>query len=223
MNYLYPELSPKPRFFNILTSHILPELEKDGFKLLKSGPSLKRVENGFEWLVEFDGRKYNVDNFICRFNPYFSVRNSHYRKYLKNHPVIKGTHGHLGNIGTTSGIRHWDKQLFSLGDSEAYFLEDNDFAKHDNLQLVEEMIQNIRTVGVPYFEMMSDFDGIRHFYGQTKQLVYAPMMVDMCYVLKREEELPSLFDWYYSLNENCAEWVNQEMAVRKDFWQQQNL
>lgn len=220
MKFLYPELSPKFRFLKILELHVLPELEKDGFKLLRSGPSLKRTENGFEWIVEFDGRKFNVENTICRFNPYFLVRNAKYRKYLKKNPKLVKGWGASGQIGNVSGIRHWDKSIFSTDDSEAYFLRDNDFAKHDNYQLVNDMINNIRDVGIPYFKMMSNFDSISNFYYKTQKLVKAPMLIDMCHILGKEDQLKSIFDWYYSLNEGCAEWLNEQMELRKEKWGQ---
>lgn len=220
MNFLYPELSPQPRFLKILEFNILPELEKYGFKLLKSGPSLKKIENGFEWIVEFDGRKFNIENTICRFNPYFLVRNSKYRKFLTNNPNYVRGWGTSGQIGNTSSIRHWDKQLFSMDNSEAYFLEEVDFAKYDNLRLVEDIVNNVLEVGIPYFKMMSDLESIKNFYVRTQQLDHAPMLIDMSYILNREQELKSIFDWYFSSNDGCADWLDEQMELRKKNWLQ---
>ena len=215
MKVLYPNLSPTPRFLKILELHVLPQLEKDGFRLLKSGPSLKRVENGFEWLVEFDGRKFNSGDHICRFNPYFMVRNMAYRKFLKKNPELVRGWGTTGQVGSVSSIRHWDKSIFSADKSEAYFLEDNDFAKYDNQDLVDEMIKNIREVGVPYFRMMSNFDSIRSFYVKTEQRGKAPLLVDLCSIMNKEEHIESIFDWYYAANSQCADWLNKQMELRR--------
>ncbi|MGB1315125.1 MAG: hypothetical protein ACPG4Y_03840 [Chitinophagales bacterium] len=213
MKYLYPELSPKLRFTKILELHILPKLENQGFKLLKTGPSLKKVQNGFEFHIIFEGRKFNVENYICRFNPSFYVTNSSLRKYLKKNPSLLG-----GSeiVGKTMGIQHWDKSIFSNNDSEAYFLEDNDFAKYDNEFLVKETIKNIIEVGNPFFEMMSNFETIKKFHFKNQNLVSAPMLIDLCYVLNLKNEIQPIFDWYYSLNDGCSELLEEKMKLRKD-------
>ncbi|MEO0899705.1 MAG: hypothetical protein AAFY71_25060 [Bacteroidota bacterium] len=219
MNFLYPTLAPQDRFINILEHHLLPQLKDENFKLLKTGPSLKATaQDGFEWIVQFDGRKFNVENHICRFNPYFLVRNSRYRRFLKKHPALTQNLGNTGQVGNTASIRHWDKTLFSATGTPAYFLEDNDFAKHDNLNLVDEMAKNIKTVGIPYFKMMSDFDSLRKFYEKTNGYGYAPVLIDLCYVLGKEEQVSSIFEWY-DTDEDKSDWLNQKIDLRRKMWQ----
>lgn len=216
--FLYPDLPPRQRFLNILEFHVLPELGKDGFKFLKSGPSLKRKEGRFEWIVEFQASKWNYKNEVCKYNPYFKVVNLDYKEYSK---ANKQNSYENGLVGSTAGIQHWDKNTFSANGSIAYFLEDNDFSKHDNYKLVQEMIQNIRVVGIPYFKMMSNFDSIKHFYIFYEQRVKAPSLIDLCYVLNRTDQLKPIFEWYYADNEGCADWLEDEMKVRKINWLQQ--
>ena len=218
--FLYKDLSPRDRFLKILELNILPKLESDHFKLLKSGPSLIRTERSFEWIVEFKASKWNSGNVVCQYNPYFTVKNKDYRKYLKSHEDLTHGSGAIGLIGITSGIHHWDKTVFSTTDSEAYFLEDTDFAKYDNCKLVEQIISNIRLVGIPYFQMMSDFSGIKNFSISQGLRRDAPTLIDLCYVLNREEDLKSIFDWYYESNQNCPEDLEEQMKKRKINWLQ---
>ena len=187
--FLYKDLSPRDRFLKILELNILPKLEIDHFKLLKSGPSLIRTEDSFEWIVEFKASKWNSGNVVCQYNPYFTVKNKDYRKYFKSHEYLIHGSGASGLVGTTSGIHHWDKTVFSTTGSEAYFLEDTDFAKYDNCKLVEEIISNIRQVGIPYFQMMSDFSSIKNFFISQGLRRDAPKLVDLCYVFNRKEEM----------------------------------
>ncbi|MES2726286.1 MAG: hypothetical protein V4643_04230 [Bacteroidota bacterium] len=216
-NFLYPDLPPKQRFLKILETHVLPELEKDGFVFIKSGPSLKRKEGRFEWIVEFQASKWNHKNEVCKYNPYFKVTNLDYKEYSKANKYDSYKNG---IVGTTAGIQHWNKSSFSTDGSTAYFIEDNDFSKHDNNKLVKEMIQNIRAVGIPYFKMMSDFNSIKQFYLNHEQRIYAPQLIDLCYALNRSDQLKSIFEWYYADNENCADWLEYEMKIRKNSWLQ---
>jgi len=221
--FLYSELAPKARFLKILELHVLPVLEKDGFNLLKSGPSLKKIEGSFEWIVDFNASKWNFGNEVCQYNPYFTVKNSDYRKFLKKNPDLVHGYGESGYVGTTSGIQHWNKNIFSLDNSEAYFLEDNDFVKYDNLELVDELIKNIKEVGLPYFEMMSDFDGIKNFHINQGLRKDAPKLIDLCYVLNRTEEVKSIFDWYESTKQNPPRALEDEMEKRKEYWLQHGI
>lgn len=218
MRFLYPELPPKKRFLKILEEHILPGLQKDGFELLRSGPSLKKTEGSFEWFVNFQATKWNSGNIICRYNPYFTVKNSDYRKYLKANPKLARGSGTEGYVGTTSGVQHWDKTTFSADGTRAYFLENNDFAKFDNYQLVDKTIKNIRTVGVRYFKMMSDLDSIKKFYMTNKQRKDAPMLIDLCYVLNRKSDIKSIFDWFDSIEKEVPDSLAKEMAIRRRKW-----
>jgi len=221
--FLCKDLPPRDRFLKILELNILPKLESDHFKLLKSGPSLIRTEDSFEWIVEFKASKWNSGNVVCKYNPYFTVKNKDYRKYLKTHEDLIHGSGASGYVGTTSGIHHWEKSVFSTTGSEAYFLEDTDFAKYDNCKLVEQIVRNIRQVGIPYFQMMSDFDCIKNFSIWKSLRRDAPKLIDLCYVLKREEELQSIFDWYYDSNGNCPEDLEEHMKKRKINWLQQGV
>jgi len=221
--YLYPDLPPKQRFLKILEVHVLPELANDGFRLLSSEPTFKKTQGSFEWYVDFKASRWNSANQVCQYNPYFTVKNSDYRKYLKQNPDLVHGHGSSGYIGTTAGKHHWDKSIFGTDGSLAYFLEDNDFSKHDNYELVKEMIKNIRLVGIPYFKMMSDFDSIRHFHISLDLRSDAPKLIDLCYVLDRKTDIKSIIDWYYASNENCSEDLEKEMLTRKNNWLQQSI
>ena len=221
--YLYPELKPKSRFIKTLETHVLPEMEKEGFKLLKSGPSLKKKVDSFEWIVDFNASKWNSGNIVCIYNPYYTVKNVSYRKFLKDNPSLVHTYGEPGHVGTTYGKQHWDKNIFSLDDKKAYFLEDNDFAKYDNYELVDQMLKNIREVGMPYFQMMSQFVGIKKFHIPLELRADAPKLFDLSYVLDKKEEAKNILDWYYSSNSDCADWVELEMQKRKEYWLQQRV
>ncbi len=218
--FLFADLAPKMRVLKILELYVLPEFESDGFKLLKSGPSLKKEEGNFEWIVDFFASKWNSGNTVCLYNPHFTVRNKEYRKYLKTHEkLITGN----GQISSTYGKQHWEKKIFSTDDSEAYFLEDLDFAKYDNFELIENLVRNIREVGYPFFRMMSEFDSIRNFYVSKEQRIAAPRLIDLCYVLNRKEEINSIIDWYYKSNQNCPQFLEDRMQMRVDNWLKQNI
>ena len=96
MNFLYPDLEPLDRFVKILELHVMHHSAQAGFKLIKSGSTLKKTYGDFEWLVEFDGRKFNRGNYICRFNPYFRITHSKYRKFLKQNPELVRGWGNRG-------------------------------------------------------------------------------------------------------------------------------
>jgi hypothetical protein len=215
MNFLYPELPPRKRFIKIVEAHVMPELAKDGFVFLKSELALKRKEGRFEWTVEFNGHHRNHGKDLCRYNPYFKVANLDYKEYAKANGYANYTDG---VVGCTASIQHWDKTTFSTDGSVAYFLENNDFAKHDNPKLVSDMIENIRVVGFPYFRMMSDFDSIKHFYLLHDQRMHAPELIDLCYALDRPDQLKPIFDWYYADNDGCADWLEEEISIRKGRW-----
>lgn len=207
-DFLYPELKPKVRFIKILENHIVPALESDGFKLLKSGPSLKSKVGDFEWPVEFNGQRYNQGNIVCKFNPYFVVRSSTLRKYQRQKHK-----GLTGFIESTEGRHHWANYFFSNDNSRINFLKDNDFAKYDNERLVDEMIANIRNVGIPYFKMLSSLDGILEHNIKCNSTYNAPVLIDLCHALKREDVIETIFKWY---DKNPIERLENKMnALRK--------
>lgn len=216
---MYSDLPPKQRFIRILEELVLPELAKDGFKLLKSGPSLKKNEERFEWIVNFNASKWNSGNVVCQYNPYFTVRNIDYRKYLKQHQELVHGYGDTGQIGSTIGIHHWDMLIFQESNNESHLRNEYDFAKYDTCQLVKDLINTIRTVGFAFFKMMSDFDSIKQFHISKELRKDAPKLVDLCYVLDRKEELESIFGWYYTSNKNCPEHLEEQMHKRRNIWQ----
>ena len=213
--FLYPELKPKVRFEKILENHVIPQLELDGFKLLKSGPSLKSKVENFEWLVEFNGQRYNEGNFVCRFNPYFTVRNNTFRKYLRQKYSDP-----TGTIQSTQGKHHWKKRFFTNNNSPVYFIEDNDFAKYDNEKLVDEMVTHIRNVGIPFFKMLSNLDSIIEHSITCGFTNNAPSLIDLCYALNREDAIEKIFKWY---DKKPIEHLQNEMNEYRKNWLQQRL
>ncbi|MBV7270621.1 hypothetical protein [Winogradskyella luteola] len=163
---------------------------------------------------------------MCIFNPSFEVRNSNYRKYLKNNPALN--HGNtLGKIGETKGKHHWDSTLFALDGSKANFLKSVDFSKKDNIELSNEIAKNISTVGFRFFHMMSNFDGILNFYlsgYSSTSYQKAPMLIDLCYLYNRTEKLELIFNWF-SQKENRYpnHWLEKHMMIRKNNYLQHNI
>jgi hypothetical protein len=210
--FLYPDLPPKQRLLDILEKHVMPELQSLGFELLKTGPVLRKKEGNFEWRVEFLASSWNRGNEVCCYNPYFMVTNSDYKQFLKKHGYKNNSDG---IVGSTSGCQHWDSRLFSENGGKAYFLEDFDFAKHDNNKLVKDLVANIKEVGIPYFKMMSNFDGIVNFYFKTDQRKDAPKMLDLCSVLNRPEQFDKILQWYDKDKIDVPAYLEEEIERRR--------
>ena len=210
--FLYPDLPQKQRLLDILEKHVMPELQSLGFELLKPGPVLRKREGSFDWCVEFLASSWNRGNEVCCYNPYFLVTNSDYNQFLKKNGYKNNSDG---IVGTTYGCQHWDKALFSENGEKAYFLEDFDFAKYDNIQMVKDLVANIKTVGIPYFKMMSNFDGIINFYIKTDQRKDAPKLIDLCTVLDRSEQIDKIFQWF-DKDSNIPDLLRQEMELRRN-------
>lgn len=157
---------------------VFPSSEKEGFKILKSGLSIKRTVRIFNQEIWFSKSKWNNENEICAFTPNFSVSIKGYDKWHKSQ--------YGGN--SANYIESWNPELF----------DDNDYdlAKDDNKRIVELLNQNIENVGIPYLTTLSKYDSAVEHLIESERYYLAPKMIDICIINEDLQAANNILIWF---------------------------
>ena len=186
-NQLYSELSPTERIPKVIEAFIFPPLKNKGFKMLKSGLSIRRTTDIFQQEIWFSKSKWNIENKICAFTPHFTVTLKNYKKWHMSEygkpPMNDVLESHSANY-----IEGWNKELF---DSDDY-----DLAKDDNEHIVRLLNENIANYGLPFLERLSNYkSAVEHL--MTAECYYlAPKMIDICIIHEDFRAANDVLNWF---------------------------
>ncbi|WP_303920653.1 hypothetical protein [Draconibacterium sediminis] len=192
----YSDLAPSERIQKIIKEFIFPELENLGFKLLKSGLSIKRDKDGFVQEIWFSKSKWNTGNEICEIEPHFSVTNKNYKKWYKNY-YQKDLKTNIILADSAKYIDGWD--LDSL-DGYKY-----DFAKHDNQILIDLILKGIKDCGLKYLDTLCDVNSMTEYLMTNKRYFKAPMMIDFQLMNKDYKKAKLVSEWFWNYRNNSGE------------------
>src|SRR5690606_27710442 len=107
------------------------ELEKFGFRYLKSEMCFKRTYGEFVNEISFQKNKWNSGNEVCAFKPILSIYSVELPKYLKN-TKENNRSGFLG--GSVEYVDDWINDYF-----DGYY----NLAKNDNFKIIEILKKNL--------------------------------------------------------------------------------
>lgn len=186
-NQLYPEFSPTERIPKIIEEFIFPPLEKKGFKILKSGLSIKRTIDIFQQEIWFSKSKWNIENEICAFTPHFTVTLKNYKKWhlseYGEQPMNDVLESHTANY-----IDGWNKELF---DGNNY-----DLAKDDNMRIVELLNKNTANHGLAFLEHLTNYESAVEHLMKSERFYLAPKMIDICLINEDFQTANDVLSWF---------------------------
>jgi len=204
-NQLYPELSPTERIPKIIKECIFPPLKKEGFKILKSGLSIKRTQASFQQEIWFSKSKWNIENDICAFTPHFTVTLKNYKKWHNSEfgepPINDVLESHTAHY-----IHGWNGDLFDN--------DDYDLAKDDNERIVELLNENILTQGIPFLEQLSNYKSATKYLMDSERYYLAPKMIDIC-IINEDFQLANVVGNWFRNYERTGESEFKESTLKE--------
>ena len=187
MNQLFAEMNPTERIPKVIKEFIFPSLEKKGFRILKSGLSIKRTVGIFNQEIWFSKSKWNIENEICAFTPQFNVTLNNYKRWHLLEYGLEPTNvlleSHAANY-----IDGWNTELF---DNDNY-----DLAKDDNYSIVELVRANILNYGLPLLEQLSHYKSASVHLMTCERYFLAPKIIDICIINKDIGMAKRVLDWF---------------------------
>ena len=186
-NQLYPNLNPTERIPAVIREYVFPELEHIGFRIMKSGLSIKNEENQFRQEIWFSKSKWNIGNEICSFTPHFAVPISSYNKWHEKQygekPLNDVLEAHAANY-----IDGWQDDLFDGNDY--------DLAKDDNHRIVELLLENITKSGLRFLAARSNHSTAVDFLVKKEHYFIAPKMIDICLMHEDIKLANEVLTWF---------------------------
>ncbi|WP_040253224.1 hypothetical protein [Psychroserpens mesophilus] len=151
-NQLFQGLKPRDRIEKIIIEKIIPKIDNLNFKFRKSDLRIKRKDGDFEQSLKFIMNHKNYKNEIVSFEIILLV----YSKKLETWRAENYSDKSLrlnGIIATNSAerLKDWNQQ-FERGWYKLHL--------DDNHKIVDEIINNIINVAVPYFSQYESYDQI---------------------------------------------------------------
>jgi len=186
-NQLFPELNPSERIPKLIREHIFPKLEKSGFKLLKSGLSIKQKNTSFQQEIWFSKSKWNTVNDTCAFTPHFKITIINYNKWCKNQYGKKPISDTLEEL-TANYIAGWSNELFN---NDKY-----DLATDDNEKIVDVLNTNMVKAGLKFLNTLSEYSSAVDFLMKEERYFIAPKMIDICLMSNDSKKASMVLDWF---------------------------
>jgi len=185
-NQLFPELRPTERILRIIAEYVFPPLEKEGFKLLKSG-YIKREVNQYIQEIRFSRSKWNTGNEICAFTPNFTVIIKNYKKWHEFKYDELPLNDVLYSL-TAKYLKDWNRELYEY---DSY-----DFAKDDNYRIIELLNGNISKCGLPFFNKLSNYQTAVQLLVASEHYYIAPKMIDICLMNEDYKLANEVVKWF---------------------------
>lgn len=186
MNKIYPELSPKERIPKIVREFLFPHFEKQGFKTLKSGLTIKRECGDLVHEVEIFKNHRNYIGAVCAFEVWASIYSPTYNKW---HKLVFGE-----KLLNTKLIA---SRIELLPGSTIDPIEgDFDFERHDNNQLIDEIVSNINDSVIPFFNDHLRIDDVIETIESEKTYHKIATLLDLCELRKDEVKAKNLIKWF---------------------------
>jgi len=206
----YSNLSPSERIPKIIAEYIFPELEKIGFKMLKSGLSIKRDKNEFIQEIWFSKSKWNYGTVICEIEPHFTVTAKKYKRWHKSFYE----RDLLSDVVLSDSAKYVDGWDLKSLDGNMY-----DFAKFDNDELIDLLLRNIFAYGLKYLDSLSDIDSLTDYLIKEERYFKAPMMIDFQLMQHDYQKAKMISDWFWDYkNKSDDDFLDstiEEMTERK--------
>ncbi len=189
---LFPELKPKDRIRRIILEYILPNLEKKGFKLLKSELILKRDLGDFQQEIFFKTSRRNSRDLCIKFDPHFFVKSKEYSKWYKKTYKEKIPNDYRISNSTlwASGndIPNWGKTLYSY----SWY----DLLERDNFEIIQEINEKIEKVAIPYMNKHSEWNSAINMIMKRNSFTDTAMILDFCEMQNNIEKANEISHWY---------------------------
>lgn len=202
---IYNDLNPTERIPKIIREYIFPTFENFGFRILKSGLTIKKNENDFVYTINIYKNHRNTGNFVCAFTIYANIQSSSYNKWYKET---------YGNKLLNSYII--SRQIQDLRYSTINPYIDFDLALYDNDCLIKLINENIEPSIIPFFNQVNSIEDALNLLKKEKDLFTAPMMLDLCEMLGQEDTAKEIITWFWNSNKNILEEINEEIRERQD-------
>jgi hypothetical protein len=186
MNEIYPELSPKVRIPKIVSEFLYPHFEKEGFRILKSGLTIKRECGDLVHEVEIFKNKRNCSGGVCTFEIWVSIYSPVYKKWYK----------------TIFGEKLLNTKLIAtkvelLPNSKIDPIEcDFDFELYDNGKLVDEIITSINGSIHPFFNDHQTVDNVIETIKSEREYHKISTLLDLCELKGDKIKAKALIKWF---------------------------
>jgi hypothetical protein len=186
MNKIYPELSPRERIPKIVNEFFYPHFEKERFKILKSGLTIKRECGGLVHEIQIFKNHRNCSGGVCAFEIWASIYSPTYNKWYKSIFNEKLLNTKL--IAT---------KIESLPNSKIDPIEsDFDFELYDNQKLIDEIVTNINDSIIPFFNKHQTIDNVIETIESEKEYHKIATLLDLCELKDDEIKANKLIKWF---------------------------
>ncbi|PNX45603.1 MAG: hypothetical protein BV456_13390, partial [Thermoplasmata archaeon M8B2D] len=202
---IYNELNPTERIPKIIREYIFPSFEKYGFKILKSGLTIKKTENDFVYEINVYKNHRNIGDYVCAFTMYASVQSSFYQKWYKK------TYGEkIQNSSIISYI------IQALPNSTFNSDIDFDLALYDNQCLIKLINENVDSSIIPFFNQVNSIEAALKLLREEEVLFAAPMILDFCEILGLENTAKEIITWFNISGKDALEDTKEDVRVRSE-------
>jgi hypothetical protein len=202
---IYNELNPTERIPKIIQENIFPSFEKYGFKILKSGLTIKKAEDDFIYEINVSKNHRNVGNFVCAFDMHASIQSSFYNTWYKKTYGRKIQNSYI-----------FSRKIEALENSTINPYIDFDLALYDNYCLIDLINENIEPSIIPFFNQVNSIEAALKLCRNEKDLFAVPMMLDFCEILGLEDTAKEIITWFNSSSKNMLEGIKEDVRIRSD-------
>ena len=151
-NQLFQDLKPRERIQKIIIEKIIPKIDNLNFKLRKSDLRIKRKDGDFEQSLKFITDHKNYKTEIVSFEIVLEVYSKELETWRSKNYTDKFIQGNgLIAANSTERLKDWEQQ-FEKGWYKLHL--------DDNHKIVDEIINNIIKVAVPYFSQYESYNQI---------------------------------------------------------------
>ena len=178
--FLYTEMIPSERIKRLFEELVSPALKPKGFKFLKSRNVYKKRMGIFDLEISYFCSRRNGGDYIVRFDMFMNVVSLKYRKWERDFYNFEKLNGNHLVGGSVESFKNWNSKFLIGG----WY----DLAKHDNVKLMKQILENIEKVGLEFF---SNFESIE------KAIVYLKSSI---HERKKEIYFFLIFDFYLMEN-----------------------
>ena len=198
----FPDQKPGERIHSVISEYIRPNLEQNGFKMLKSELSFKRKTEQFEQEIHFSKSRHNRANEMVRFDIGFIVTSNYYKKWLKK---TYGKEFADGSIFASNAnyIPNWNKKVLH---SISWY----DLATDDNSVIVDIVNYNIKNNGLEFLNNLSNFKVAVDYIMGMERYARTPMLMDFCEIVNNKEKAEEVLNWFENFKDKTDKEFSEE-------------
>jgi hypothetical protein len=155
-------MKPKELLLKCLEDYLVDEMKNLGFKYSKSVPKFTRENGMFELSFSFAISKWSLDD-NCEFWTMWGVTSKDYSKWFKEQWGVKP------NNNAITGDAEWNIPNWTRDVSNHFHLNNS----NEDIQEMNELICNIKNMGIPYYEKINSWDKAVQSASQDTPTVYS--------------------------------------------------